>query len=115
MLFESNAMDHKKLHFVPELLREIMATEDKGNLQRVLDATVRVMGEETALFVLARIFVTSGHQKAARKMLQQAGLRYRKSTIERNCQKLKELPTALEDAQIQTVSDHGLEPSLSHF
>ena len=76
--FEEIVEQKGRLHFLPQLVKEFTLQEDKARMQRLLDASVKVLREEGALYTIARIYLEMGRAPQARKLLQAPGLRYKR-------------------------------------
>jgi len=96
--FEEIAEQDRRLQFLPQLVKEFTLQEDKARMQRLLDASVKVLREEGALYTIARIYLEMGRTPQARKLLQAPGLRYNERIVKNICKRLEESsPTALEE------------------
>ena len=73
--FEELAKNSNTLHYLPDLVKEFTIEEDRGRMQRLLDATIQVRREEGALYTFARIFLEMGKTSQARTLLKAPGLR----------------------------------------
>lgn len=74
--FEKFAKEEKRLPFKSSLMKALIEEEDMEKMQRVLDASIEVIGEERALYDLAINFLEMGKSSQARKLLATPGLRY---------------------------------------
>ena len=73
--FEEIVEQKGRCHFLPQLVKEFTLQEDKARMQRLLDASVKVLREEGALYTISRIYLEMGRVPQARKLLQAPGLR----------------------------------------
>ena len=79
--FERIAKDNKRLPMNFQLLKKLIEKEDTENMQRVLDASVEVIGEERSLYNLAFTFLDTGNLSDAKKLLGTPGLRYNQNRV----------------------------------
>ena len=59
-----------------QLLKTFTANEDKERLQKLLDITIKMIGEHNALFHLARCFLSMERPAQAKKLMNAPGLNY---------------------------------------
>ena len=74
--FESIAKDEERLLQPFQLLKKLIAKEDTKGMQRVLDASIDVIGEARSLYNLAFTFIDVEKLSQAKKLLATPGLRY---------------------------------------
>ncbi len=77
LLYEDFAKTKKKsLPGKSILMKELISQQDMTRMQRVLDASIEVLGEESALYDLALDFLELGKTSQAKKLLSTPGLRF---------------------------------------
>ena len=74
--FENIAREQQKLFHPITLLKKLALKEDTEGIQRVLDASISVIGEERSVYNLAVSFIETGKLTQAKKLLATPGLRY---------------------------------------
>lgn len=75
-IFEKIAAEERKVVFKRLLIRKLVDNESLELLQRVVDASIKVIGEENSIYDLATDFLVMGKYSQARKLLETPGLRY---------------------------------------
>ena len=74
--FENIAREQQKLNYPITLLKKLALKEDTEGIQRILDASISVIGEERSVYNLAVSFIETGKLTQAKKLLATPGLRY---------------------------------------
>ena len=74
--FERIAKEEGKLPHKFKLMQELIEKEDMENMQRVLDASIEVIGETKSLYDLVLNFLKVEKYPQAKKLLETPGLRY---------------------------------------
>ena len=74
--FENVAREQQKLIHPVALLKKLALKEDTEGIQRILDASISVIGEERSVYNLAVSFIETGKLAQAKKLLATPGLRY---------------------------------------
>ena len=74
--FERHAKDNKALYYRQQLTNALVNRGDMVLLQRVLDASIALIGEEASLYDLATSFLACGKSAQAKKLFETPGLRY---------------------------------------
>ena len=93
--FETLTESTHRAHFLSDLVKELAVTEDRERMQRLLNAAVKVMKEEGAIYTFARIFLELGRFHQAKKLMSARGLRYNQTIVATICKLLENrYPTA---------------------
>ena len=79
--FETAAREKRKLIRPIKLLKKLSLKEDTNGIQRVLDASINVIGEEQSMYNLAFCFIETGKLTQAKKILATPGLRYNDKSL----------------------------------
>ena len=74
--FEREAREKRWLIRPNVLLKKLCLKEDSNGIQRVLDTSISVIGEEKSMYNLASCFIETGKLTQAKKILATPGLRY---------------------------------------
>ena len=74
--FENIAKEENRIIDPMGLLKKLAILEDTDGIQRVLDASINVIGEERSVYNLAVSFIETGKLTQAKKLLATPGLRY---------------------------------------
>jgi len=74
--FERIAHEHKKMTYKFQLMERLIEEENMEDMQKVLDISIELIGEEKSLYDLAHNFLSSGKRAQAKKLLETPGLRY---------------------------------------
>ncbi|XP_059094066.1 leucine-rich PPR motif-containing protein, mitochondrial-like [Tigriopus californicus] len=75
-LFEKVVAEERKVVLKRLLIRKLVEEESLELLQRVVDASIKIIGEENSIYDLAMDFLVMGKYSQARKLLESPGLRY---------------------------------------
>ncbi len=95
-VFERFAKEDRRLPLKFKLMAKLIQLEDMERMQRVLDASISVIGEERSLYDLAHNFLDLGKYAQAKKLFETPGLRYHRDRVEYITGQLKDKPEALE-------------------
>jgi len=79
--FERIYHEHKKIAHKFSLMERLIEEEDLEQMQKVLDLSIEVHGEEKSLYDLAHNFLAGGKKSQAKKLLETPGLRYNHSKM----------------------------------
>ena len=96
-IYEKYATEKDRLHFLPQLMKELVLSNSQALMQRVIDINLDAKSEERVLYEMSSIFIDMGRSGPAKKMMQTSGLRYIKNEIDYRCGKLMHKPSALKE------------------
>ncbi len=99
--FEGCAKEHRRLPAKFRLMEKLIQKEDMERMQRVLDASISVIGEERSLYDLAHNFLTLNRPVQAKKLLETPGLRYNHERLDYIMRQLRQ--TGNIDAMVNLV------------
>lgn len=88
-LFEKSVSEDKVLPTPHFLMPKLIETEDMERMQRVLNASISLVGEERSLYDMAMNFLIMGKFAQAKKLLETPGLRYQQHNANYICNKLR--------------------------
>jgi len=74
--FERICQTHKTLAHKFSLMEKLIEDEDLEAMQKVLDLSIEIIGEEKSLYDLAHNFLSSGKKAQTKKLFETPGLRY---------------------------------------
>merc|ERR1719245_135802 len=80
--FERMAKEEKKLIRPIALLKKLAIKEDTAGIERVINASMNVIGEERSICNLAASFIETGKYTQAKKLLATPGLRYNRNLFQ---------------------------------
>jgi len=97
--FERLVKQHRCLPGKFELLTRLVQDENVEDLQKVVDLSISVLGEELSLYDLTMIFLLEGRRAQAKKMLDTPGLMYNDKAVENMMNKF------VEDKRLDCLED----------
>jgi len=86
--FERIYNEYKKMSHKFSLMERLIEDEDLEAMQKILDMSIDMVGEEKSLYDLAHNFLNSGKKSQAKKLLETPGLRYNHEKVKYICDKL---------------------------
>ncbi|XP_049788788.1 leucine-rich PPR motif-containing protein, mitochondrial [Schistocerca nitens] len=95
--FEWCVEHHSCTPWKNELARRLIQSENPDMLQHLTDLSTKVHGEINSLYDLVFAFVECGRVRAARKILETPGLRYRTERLSNACERYRQ------DGQVSTL------------
>lgn len=88
--FEWCVQNHSCTPWKSELARRLIQSENPDLLQHLTDLSTKVHGEVNSLYDLVFAFVECGRVRAARKILETPGLRYRSERLSNACERYRQ-------------------------
>lgn len=79
--FERCCREEKRIRRKFHLMSKLIEAEDMDKMQRVLDASITVIGEEKSLYDLAHSLLSEGKLTQAKKVLETPGMRCESDSV----------------------------------